>query len=404
MRASSERLEFEQAAVLRDRMTALSRVLSQQSMDTGSDTDADILAVAVAQGRACVNLAMVRGGRHLGDRAFFPDTRLLPDEPGIAQEVLSAFVMQHYEGLKVPPIIISGTAVPEEPLLSWLTEQAGGPVQWLRQPHGQRRRWLEQATLNGKAALTRRIAEEGSQQARTRALAALLGFEEGSDLDNFRVECFDISHTMGEATQASCVVYESHAMQNRQFRRFNITDITPGDDPAAMRQVLTRRYQSLASGEEGRGKASRLPDVVLVDGGQTQLGAAREVFESLGLDSSVLVGVAKGEGRKVGLETLVFADGRPALAPGSESLALMLIAQIRDEAHRFAITGMRARRAKARQESVLDGIEGIGPMRRQRLLARFGGLRGIMAASMEDLASVDGVSRTLAQEIYRRLH
>lgn len=404
MRASSERLEFEQAAVLRDRMTALSRVLSQQSMDTGSDTDADILAVAVAQGRACVNLAMVRGGRHLGDRAFFPDTRLLPDEPGIAQEVLSAFVMQHYEGLKVPPIIISGTAVPEEPLLSWLTEQAGGPVQWLRQPHGQRRRWLEQATLNGKAALTRRIAEEGSQQARTRALAALLGFEEGSDLDNFRVECFDISHTMGEATQASCVVYESHAMQNRQFRRFNITDITPGDDPAAMRQVLTRRYQSLASGEEGRGRASRLPDVVLVDGGQTQLGAAREVFESLGLDSSVLVGVAKGEGRKVGLETLVFADGRPALAPGSESLALMLIAQIRDEAHRFAITGMRARRAKARQESVLDGIEGIGPMRRQRLLARFGGLRGIMAASMEDLASVDGVSRTLAQEIYRRLH
>ena len=385
-------------------MTALSRVLSQQSMDTGSDTDADIIAVCVVDGRACVNLAMVRGGRHLGDRAFFPDTRLLAEESGLAEEVLGAFVLQHYEGLKVPPIVIANVHLTDEALLGWINEQAGCPVQWLKQPHGQRRKWLEQAMINGRLALTRRVAEEGSQQSRTRALANLLGVDENVDLASFRVECFDISHTMGEATQASCVVFEDHAMQPKQFRRFNISDITPGDDPGAMRQVLTRRYQSLASGAEGSGKAARLPDVVLVDGGQTQLGAAREVFESFGLDINVLVGVAKGEGRKVGLETLVFADGRPAITPGAESPALMLVAQIRDEAHRFAITGMRARRAKARQESVLDGIEGIGPTRRQRLLARFGGLRGIMAASVEDLASVDGVSRALAQEIYRRLH
>ena len=404
MLLASERLDFEHAAVLRDRMTALSRVLSQQSMDTGSDTDADVLAVTLADGRACVNLAMVRGGRHLGDRAFFPDTRLLSLDDGVAQEILTAFVMQHYDGLKVPPMIIANLPAPDEALLDWLALQAGTPVQWLKQPQGQRRRWLEQAVINGRLSLTQRISEEGSQQARTRALVQLLGMDDATDLASLRIECFDVSHTMGEATQASCVVFEDHAMQPKQFRRFNINDVTPGDDPAAMRQVLTRRYESLASGSEGAGKAGRLPDLVLVDGGAAQLGVAREVFESLGLDLACLVGVAKGEGRKVGLETLVFADGRSPLAPGAESQGLMLIAQIRDEAHRFAITGMRARRAKARQESVLDGIEGVGPTRRQRLLARFGGLRGIMAASIEDLASVDGVSRSLAQEIYRRLH
>jgi len=396
MHTAAERLEFEQAAVLRDRMTALSRVLSQQSMDTGTDTDADVIAVCAEAGKACVNLAMVRGGRHLGDRAFFPELRAAESaDESFQAEVLSAFLLQHYDALPVPAIIISNQPSPDEATLLWLQERSGQSVQWLRQPHEQRRRWLEQAVSNGRLAIAQRAVEEGSQRGRTRELAALLGVDDGSDLEALRIECFDISHTMGEATQASCVVYESHAMQSSQYRRYNIESATPGDDPGAMREVLSRRYRALTG---------KPPDVVLIDGGTAQVGAACEVFDELGLDRSLLVGVVKGEGRKVGLERLVFADGRPTLTPGVESQALMLIARIRDEAHRFAITGMRARRARARQGASLDDIEGIGPKRRQRLLARFGGLRGIMAASVEDLAAVEGISHSLAEEIYRRLH
>ena len=396
MHAAAERLEFEQAAVLRDRITALSRVLSQQSMDTGTDTDADVIAVCVDSGRACVNLAMVRGGRHLGDRAFFPDLRAAETgDASFQAEVLNAFLLQHYDALPVPGILIVNQPMPDEAMQAWLQERAGQAVQWLRQPHEQRRRWLEQAISNGRLAIAQRIAEEGSQRERTRELAGLLGIDDGSNLEALRIECFDISHTMGEATQASCVVYEAHTMQSAQYRRFNIESAAPGDDPAAMREVLMRRY---------RGLTGKPPDVVLIDGGTAQVGVACEVFDELGLDRSLLVGVVKGEGRKVGLERLVFADGRATLSPGAESQALMLVARIRDEAHRFAITGMRARRARARQGASLDEIEGIGPKRRQRLLARFGGLRGIMAASVEDLAGVDGISRTLAEEIYRRLH
>ncbi|MGN6704180.1 MAG: excinuclease ABC subunit UvrC, partial [Burkholderiaceae bacterium] len=404
MHTHAEALQFEQAAAVRNQMAALSRVLHQQSMETGGDADIDILAVLVQGGRACVNLAMVRGGRHLGDRAYFPshvDHAMAAGDDALCAEVLKAFLAQHYLDKFIPGTLILNIEFNEPELMSALMEQCGHRISLLFQPQGQRRQWLEMAQKGAEIALARLLSEQGSQQSRTRALAETLGLE-ADDLDTVRVECFDISHTQGEATQASCVVFQHHAMQNGEYRRYNITGITPGDDYAAMRQVLTRRYEKVAN-EVAAGEGV-MPDVVLINGGKGQVEVARQVFVELGLDIGLIVGVAKGEGRKVGLETLIFVDGRPSLELGKESAALMLIAQIRDEAHRFAITGMRAKRAKARQTSQLEEIEGIGAKRRQKLLARFGGLRGVVAASVEDIASVEGISRQLAEEIYRRLH
>jgi excinuclease ABC subunit C len=449
----AERLEFEQAAELRNQMAALSKVLHQQSVDTGSDKDADILAVKVQGGKACVNLAMVRGGRHLGDRASFPshveDATLVQDfddaedavpRQPVEVQVLEAFIAQHYIGVPVPPALITSVPV-SRGLIEALSEQTGVKIAAVHNPREQRRLWLEMAEKNAAIQLARLLAEEGSQQARTRSLVESLDLEP-DDLDGFRVECFDISHTAGEATQASCVVFHHHKMQNGEYRRYNIDDITPGDDYAAMRQVLTRRYARLAEAgrdspdasppggtepeaesalaapdaapEEvatrakkpsARGGAPRLPDLVLVDGGRGQVSMAREVFAELGLDLSVIVGVEKGEGRRVGLEELVFADGRDKVYLGKDSAALMLVAQIRDEAHRFAITGMRARRAKVRVGgSKLEEIPGIGAKKRARLLQRFGGIRGVASAGVDDIASVEGIGRDLAEEIYRALH
>jgi excinuclease ABC subunit C len=399
MQAYSDELKFEQAAIVRDQLGSLSRVLHQQAVEnTGSasnDVDADIVAAVVQGGHACVNLAMVRGGRHLGDRPYFPTAK---GEGVDAAEVLEAFLSQHYVGEASPPLLIVNADIDVGEYEALLSDD-DRKVQILRQPQMQRRRWLEMAETNAGLALARRLAEEGSQQARTRALIETLGLEVADDdAGALRVECFDVSHTAGEATQAACVVYQNHAMRSAEYRRYNIEDIEPGDDYAAMRQAVSRRYAPVARGE------SALPHLVLIDGGKGQVDVARQAFEELGLDTQVLVGVAKGEERKVGLEELVFPDARPPLRLGRDSQALMLIAQIRDEAHRFAITGMRARRAKARNTSQVEEIDGIGPKRRQKLLARFGGLRGLKAASVEDIAQVEGVSRKLAEKIYAQLH
>jgi excinuclease ABC subunit C len=446
MMAHAEVLEFEKAAEIRNQISALSRVLHQQTVDRSSlgedDQEVDVLAVKVQGGRACVNLAMVRGGRHLGDRAHFPqhvdEATAVRGEPldeadadapaSPEQQVLEAFLLQHYAGQPVPALLLLSDPV-DASVVDALAALAGRRVQVQHQPRGQRKVWLEMARQGCALALSRLLSEEGSQRERTRALVEALDLDV-SDLDRFRVECFDVSHTAGEATQASCVVYEGHTMRPDQYRRFNVEGVTGGDDYAAMRQVLTRRYAKLAEAVAQRrpeaaapaeagavGAPSepadpapvrsgpRLPDLVLVDGGVGQVSMAREVFEELGLDLSLIVGVEKGDKRKVGLEELVFADGRDKVYLGNDSAALMLVAQIRDEAHRFAITGMRARRASVRTGgSRLEEIPGVGPRKRARLLARFGGVRGVAQASIEELASVEGVSLALAEDIYRALH
>ena len=455
MMEHAEKMAYEKAAEIRNQISALSRVLHQQSVDTVSDKDVDVLAVKVQGGRACVNLAMVRGGRHLGDRAHFPvhvqdhatlrqdlDALEGTDASATGAEawqqatevaVLEAFLAQHYLGGAVPSLLVLSHPVSPE-LIEALGDQGGRKVLVVHQPREQRRAWLEMAVKGADLALARLLSEEGSQQARTRALVEALQLDldldareaglEGEDptregaesgqltpapetqpapvhhdpLAGLRIECFDISHTAGEATQASCVVYEGHKMQAAQYRRYNINGITPGDDYAAMKQALERRYSATGT------KAARVPDIVLIDGGKGQVSMAREVFQRLRLPLSLIVGVEKGEGRKVGLEELVFADGRPKLQLSPTSAALMLVAQIRDEAHRFAITGMRAKRASVRTGgSSLEDIPGVGPKRRARLLQRFGGVRGVAAASVDELASVDGISHDLAEEIYRAL-
>ena len=385
MNAAAAALDFETAALLRDRLRMLATVREKQFVDTtGGEADADVVAVAEAGGVIAVNLTMIRGGRHLGDRSFFPQH----GEGATPAEALEAFIGQHYLDHPIPARILISEAIETDALEALLSEQAGKKVTLLHRVTGERKVWIGMARLSA----ARRSADRANQSQRLAALRDTLDLPQLN-----RIECFDISHTMGEATVASCVVYEGDDLKKSDYRRYNIGGITPGDDYAAMRAALTKRFRK--SVEEN----GVLPDLLLIDGGKGQISSAVEAMAELGLGEVLLLGVAKGEARKPGLETLIFADGRE-LKLAKDHPGFHLIQQVRDEAHRFAITGHRAKRGKARLQSTLEDIAGIGPKRRKQLLEHFGGLQGVRDAGVDALATVNGISRELAETIYNALH
>jgi len=390
MNAAAEAMEYEQAAVLRDRIQALRLVQAKQFVSDFSVSDADVIACAEVQGQHCINLVMIRGGRHLGDKSFFPKN----SQDAELAETVEAFITQYYLSQNTPPLLVCGAEVNKAEFEDVLSEQSGRKIRVLTNAIGDKKVWLKMAQTNAELALQQRQATSASQQARLLSLREALKLAETTE----RIECFDISHTMGEATVGSCVVFDRGDMQNSEYRRYNITGITPGDDYAAMRDVLTRRYKKVAAGEGKR------PDLIFIDGGKGQLGVAIEVMQEVGLDDILMVGIAKGEERKPGLETMIFSDTGEMLNLPTDNQGLHLLQQIRDEAHRFAITGHRARRAKARITSSLEEIEGVGAKRRKALLVRFGGLDGVKSASIDEIAQVEGISLALAQTIYERLH
>jgi len=390
MQAAAEKQEYEQAAVLRDQIQALRRVREKQFIARDEGADTDVIACVTHAGVLVLNLVMIRGGRHLGDKSFFPQNA----DPEDRASALEAFLTQHYIDRPVPGRIVVNEPIEAAPIAEVLSAQANRRVEITHSVRSERRVWVEMAIQNANLAAEQKLAQQATQETRLKALQAVLELPETVS----RIECFDISHTMGEATVASCVVYDAGAMRNGEYRRFNISTADAGDDYAAMREVLQRRYKRLVDGE------GKLPDIALIDGGKGQLGVACEVFAELGLSEVQLIGVAKGEERKPGLEQLWLPGREYPLELAPNHPGLHLIQQIRDEAHRFAIQGHRARRSKARTGSVLDAVDGIGAKRRQRLLHRFGGLKGLLAASIDDLAQVEGVSRTLAERIYQHLH
>lgn len=390
MEQASAALEFEQAASFRDQIGSLRRVQEKQYV-SGEGGDLDIIVSDVKNGVGCVQVFFIRGGHHLGNKSFFPKHTQESDPA----EVLSAFLPQYYLGKAVPNEVLVNHALEDKQWLeSVLAEQAGRKVVISHKVRGGRARWLEMAETNLKEALLRQLASKSGMQQRYLAL------QEGLGLDDLpqRLECFDISHTMGEATVASCVVFDQDGPLKSDYRRFNIEDITPGDDYAAMHQALTRRYTRLKKGE------GKLPDILFIDGGKGQLSQARGVMTELQVTEVILVGVAKGEGRKPGLETLFLSGQRQPIMLPPDSPALHLIQQIRDEAHRFAITGHRQRRGKARGKSPLEGISGVGAKRRRDLLNQFGGWQEIARAGVNDISKVKGISQELAQRIYDAFH
>ena len=390
MDSAATALRFEEAAMYRDQVRALSRVQARQYVESAVGVDADVVACRSEGGISCVNLVMIRAGRHVGDRSFFPQNA----DAATPGEVILAFLTQHYLEQPIPPLILANADLEGEMLEAALSEQAHRPVRLVVTPQGDRRIWLEMAEKNALLALANRVRERGTQEGRLVALREALGLPESAQ----RIECFDISHTMGEATVGSCVVYDGHDMQKSEYRRFNIRDITPGDDYAAMRQVLMRRYERISA------EGAKMPDLILIDGGKGQVAQARSALVELGLNDVSVVGVAKGPERKPGLEELIVEGEGVVVTLPPQHPGLHLIQQIRDEAHRFAIVGHRARRGKTRTTSELNEIPGIGDKRRRSLLAHFGGLKGVQSAAIEDIMKVEGISRATAQKIYRHLH
>lgn len=390
MEQASQALEFEHAAALRDQIAALKRVQARQHV-SGVSADMDIVAAYGTGGVACVQVFFFRQGRNLGNRSFFPRNSGAASQV----EVLQAFVSQYYLRHQAPRELVVNGSLPDKGLLvEILSQKAGHKVGIISRPRGEKLKWLQMAKTNAEAALKVHLASHAGQRKRITALQQLLQLDEMPT----RMECFDISHTQGEATVASCVVFDADGPVKSDYRRFNIADIEPGDDYAAMHQALSRRYRRLVS-EEGK-----IPDILFIDGGKGQVTQALEIMDEFQIEQTLVVGVAKGPERRAGHETLLIGRNRKAVVPGPESIASHLIQQIRDEAHRFAITGHRQRRGKTRQRSRLEDIPGVGAKRRRNLLQHFGGLHGLIAAGVEDLAVIDGISEALAQRIYDALH
>ena len=386
-------LAFEQAAVYRDQIQSLRHVQDKQYIETGRGEDVDVVVVVEDGGMLCVNLAMVRSGRHLGDKTQFPSNAA--DSSPL--DVLCAFLAQHYLVHPIPERIYLNQSLPDGDLAATLGELAKRPVPILEARLTMQKMWVEMAEQNARLAIIARRSVLSRQASRLSALNKVLGLDSDEDKET-RIECFDISHTQGESAVASCVVYQGNGMRKSDYRRFNIQGITPGDDYAAIRQAVLRRYEKVASGE------AVAPSLVLIDGGKGQLGCALSALQELGLAHLPLLGIAKGEARKPGLEILIFADGREPVQLPPEHPALHLLQEIRDEAHRFAISGHRAQRSKTRRTSRLDEIAGIGPKRRKALISHFGGLQGISNAGVDQLTAVPGISRELAETIYTALH
>jgi excinuclease ABC subunit C len=390
MTQASATLDYERAAHYRDQIRALRGVRQTQFVTTEAGRDLDIVALVAHGGLLCCNLVSVRGGMHRGDKSFFPEHAEGYEEA----DALAAFLSQHYLQREAPPLILVNRPIEAPGLVEALAEQAGHPVEIVPSATGARRAWLAMAQTNARVAIEQALHMQATQESRLHALQEALGLPPSAQ----RIECFDVSHTFGEAAVASCVVYDQGDMARAEYRRYNMRGIAPGDDYGAMREVLDRRYRKIVAGE------GRVPDLILIDGGKGQVSSARSVLEELGLGEVRLIGVAKGEARKPGLEQLIVPGAAEPLVLASDHPGLHLIQQIRDEAHRFAITGHRGRRSKARRTSTLESITGVGAKRRQKLLARFGGLKGVTAASVDELTQVDGISRELAERIYQHLH
>ncbi len=390
MNESSEEFEYERAAMFRDRIQSLRKVRLKQSVSDFSENDADIIALAEDLGQVCVNLVMIRGGRHLGDKSFFPKNLTAQN----TENIIEVFLTQYYDQKSPPPVLVVEKSFNKDLINNFFKLKDYPKIKIISRMVGDKKLWLSMASKNAKIALKQKQNEHASQVKRIKAFRKLLNLPEQTN----RIECFDISHTMGEHTVASCVVFDNNAMQNKDYRKYNIKGIEPGDDYHAIRQVLERRYKKIISED------LRKPDIILIDGGKGQLSSANKIMQDLGVTDILLVGVSKGPLRRSGTETLFTSNGLVLDNIDKNNLGFHLIQQIRDEAHRFAITGHRAKRDKARITSKIEEIEGIGLKKRKSLLVYFGGLAGVKNATMEELVLVDGISNKIAEKVFNYFH